>query len=88
MTSRLAEGGGDQWVQPHLTFCYPLSVSHELVQWSLIDRVKNFLHVFQTAPLSLGVKQQGHEAYPSAPASAKIKKKWIYTSTPPCTFLA
>jgi hypothetical protein len=38
--------------------------------------------------LSLGVKQPGHEANHSPPASAKIKKMWIYTSIPPYAFMA
>jgi hypothetical protein len=38
--------------------------------------------------LFLGVKQLGHEADHSPPTSAKIKKTWIYTSTPPHTFMA
>jgi hypothetical protein len=33
--------------------------------------------------LSLGVKQQGHEADRKPSASTKVKKMWIYTSTPP-----
>jgi hypothetical protein len=34
-----------------------------------------------------GVKQQGREADHSPPASAEVKKKWIYTSTPPYAFM-
>jgi hypothetical protein len=30
-----------------------------------------------------GVKLPGHEAYHSPPASAEVKKMWIYTSTSP-----
>jgi hypothetical protein len=30
----------------------------------------------------LGVKRLGHEADHSPPASAEVKKMWIYTSTP------
>jgi hypothetical protein len=33
--------------------------------------------------LSLGVKRPGREAEHSTPASAEVKKIWIYTSTPP-----
>jgi hypothetical protein len=33
--------------------------------------------------LSLGVKRPGREADHSLPASAEVKKMWIYTSTPP-----
>jgi hypothetical protein len=38
--------------------------------------------------LSLGVKRQGREADHSPPASADVKKMWIYTSTPPYAFMA
>jgi hypothetical protein len=36
----------------------------------------------------LGVKQPGCEADHSPPTSAKVKKMWIYTSTPPYIFMA
>jgi hypothetical protein len=35
-----------------------------------------------------GVKRQEREADHSSPTSAEDKKKWIYTSTPPCVFMA
>jgi hypothetical protein len=35
-----------------------------------------------------GVKQPGREAEHSPPASAEVKKMWIYTSTPPYSFMA
>jgi hypothetical protein len=38
--------------------------------------------------LSLGVKWPGPEADHSSPTSAKIKKMWIYTSTPPYALMA
>jgi hypothetical protein len=38
--------------------------------------------------LSPGVKRQGHEADHSPAASAQVKKMWLYTSTPPYTFMA
>jgi hypothetical protein len=38
--------------------------------------------------LSLGVKRQGHEADQSPPASAEVKKMWIYMSIPAYTFMA
>jgi hypothetical protein len=34
-----------------------------------------------------GLKRQGLEADHSSPTSAEIKKMWIYTSTPPYTFM-
>jgi hypothetical protein len=63
--------------------------------WSSISgRVKNFL--FSTQPpiqwvprtFFLGVKRLGREADHSPPASAEVKKMWIYTSTPPHAFMA
>jgi hypothetical protein len=39
-----------------------------------------------TGDLSQRVKQQGREANHSPPTSAKAKKIWIYTSTPPYVF--
>jgi hypothetical protein len=65
--------------------------------------VKDFslLHVVQTGseahpascPMSTGgsipgVKRQGREADHSPPASAEVKKTWVYTSTPPYVFMA
>jgi hypothetical protein len=38
--------------------------------------------------LSPRVKRLGHEADHSLPASAEVKKMWIYTSTPPYAFMA
>jgi hypothetical protein len=38
--------------------------------------------------LSPGVKRPGREADYSPAASAKVKKMWIYTSTPPYAFMA
>jgi hypothetical protein len=38
--------------------------------------------------LSPGVKRQGREADHSPPASAEVKKMWIYRSTPPYAFKA
>jgi hypothetical protein len=38
--------------------------------------------------LSPGVKRPGREDAHSAPASAEVKKMWIYTSTPPYVFMA
>jgi hypothetical protein len=35
-----------------------------------------------------GVKQPGCEADHSSPTSAKVNQKWIYTSTPPYTFMS
>jgi hypothetical protein len=38
--------------------------------------------------LSPGVKRQGHEADPSPPSSAEVKKGGTYTSTTPYVFMA
>jgi hypothetical protein len=35
-----------------------------------------------------GVKRPGREAHHSPPASAEVKKMWIYTFTPPYGFMA
>jgi hypothetical protein len=41
-----------------------------------------------TGSLSPGVKRPGREADHSPPASAEVKKMWIYTSTPSYVFMA
>jgi hypothetical protein len=66
-------------------------------------RVKNFLFSMSPRPALLctqphiqwvpganssRVKQSGHEADHSPPASAEVKKMWIYTSTLPYGFKA
>jgi hypothetical protein len=66
-------------------------------------RVKNFLFSTSSRPalgsnqppiqwvpgaLSPGVKRQVREADHSPPASAEVKKMWMYTSTPPYAFMA
>jgi hypothetical protein len=43
---------------------------------------------YVSGALSLGVKRPGREADHSPPASAEIKKMWIYTFTPPYAFMA
>jgi hypothetical protein len=63
--------------------------------------IQNFLHVVQTGsgvhPTSYptgtealfpGVKRPGREADHSPPASAEVKKMWIYTSIPQYAFMA
>jgi hypothetical protein len=56
----------------------------------------SLLHVVQTGgsgahpasyPIRLGVKRPERETDHSPPASAKVKKMWIYTSTPPYAFM-
>jgi hypothetical protein len=66
-------------------------------------RVKNFLFSTSPRPsprptqppmqwiawvLSPAIKRPGREADHSSPTSAKVKKIWIYTSTPPHAFMA
>jgi hypothetical protein len=62
----------------------------------------SLLHVVQTGsgvhptsyPMGIGggsfpgVKQQGREPDHSPPATAEVKKMWIYTSIPPYAFMA
>jgi hypothetical protein len=65
--------------------------------------VKNFLFSTSSRPalgstqppiqwvlgaLSTGVNRPGREADHSPPASTEVKKMWIYTTTPPYTFMA
>jgi hypothetical protein len=40
-----------------------------------------------TAEFFAGVNRPGHKADQSSPASAEVKKMWIYTSTPPYAFM-
>jgi hypothetical protein len=71
--------------------------------FSILGRSKNFIFSIVSRPdlgahpafyimgpgaVSQVVKQPGHEADHSPPASAEIKKLWIYTSTPPYAFMA
>jgi hypothetical protein len=58
-----------------LNFLSYLGSTQPLIQWVL-------------GALSPGVKRQGREADNSPPAGAEVKKMWIYTSTPPYTFMA
>jgi hypothetical protein len=41
-----------------------------------------------TVALSTGLKRLGRESDHSPPTSAEVKKMWIYTSTPPYTFIS
>jgi hypothetical protein len=66
------------------------------------SRVKNFLFSMSSRPALgstqppiqcvpgafTGGKAVGREADHSPPANAEVKKIWIYTSTPPYTFVA
>jgi hypothetical protein len=67
------------------------------------SRVKNFLLSMSPRPalgatqppiewvagaVSLGARRPGREADHSPPTSAKVKKTWIYTSTPSYVFMA
>jgi hypothetical protein len=67
-------------------------------QSSSPGRGKNFLYSTASGPAlgptqpSIqwvpGVKRPGREADHSPPTNAEVKKTWIYTSTPPCAFMA
>jgi hypothetical protein len=48
----------------------------------------NLLSNVYREAFSPAVKRQGREADHSPPASAEVKKIWIYTSTPPYAFMA
>jgi hypothetical protein len=48
---------------------------------------KNF-HFSMSSRPAVGVKRPGREAKHSPPASAKVKKTWVYTFTAPCTFMS
>jgi hypothetical protein len=45
-------------------------------------------YLMNTGALSPGIKRPVREADHSPPASAEIKKMWIYTSTPPYAYMA
>jgi hypothetical protein len=45
-------------------------------------------YTMRTRGLFSGVKRPGREADHSPPTSVEVKKMWIYTSTPPYTFMA
>jgi hypothetical protein len=47
------------------------------------DRLWGPPNLLSNVYLSRGVKRPGREADHSSPASAVVKKMWIYTSTPP-----
>jgi hypothetical protein len=54
---------------------------------SRLDRLRGSL-TFLCTELVPGVKRQGREADNSHPASAEMKKIWIYASTSPYAFMA
>jgi hypothetical protein len=41
-----------------------------------------------TGDIFLGVRSPGREADYSPPTIAEVKKKWVYTSTSPYSFMA
>jgi hypothetical protein len=50
---------------------------------------KNFILFYKIIIVKFpGLKRPGREADHSPPASAEVKKMWIYTSTPPYAFMA
>jgi hypothetical protein len=68
------------------TACYRDSFSFYVVQTGSGVHPASYLKV--PGALSPGVKLQEREADHSPPASAEVKKMWIYTSTPPYVFMA
>jgi hypothetical protein len=48
----------------------------------------NFLSIGYRRLFTRGVKRSEREADHSPPASAEVKKMWIYTPTPPYSFMA
>jgi hypothetical protein len=52
------------------------------------DRIWSQPNLLSNGGFSPEVKRQGREADHSPPASAEVKKIWIYTSTPPYAFMA
>jgi hypothetical protein len=84
-------------------YSYWLPAGRPRSRSSSSGRVKNFLFSKSSRPalgsthphiqwlpgvLSVEVKWPGREADHSSPASAEVKKIWIYTSTPPHSFMA
>jgi hypothetical protein len=81
---------------------YGLDVPREVgVQVPVGSKIFSLLHLVQTGfevhPASYpmgtggtfpGIKRPGREADHSPPASAEVKKMWIYTSTPTYSFMA
>jgi hypothetical protein len=80
-------------VPHHLSRCsHWLQPSRSRGRSSSLSKVRIFLHVVRTVPGAhraffrngyRGLKWQEREADHSPPASAEVKKMWIYTSTPP-----
>jgi hypothetical protein len=58
--------------KPHLLLSNPYPLPH--IRWV-------------PGTISPGVKRPGHEADHSPPASAEVKKTWVYTSTRPYVFM-
>jgi hypothetical protein len=50
--------------------------------------VHQISYLTSTGAPSPGLKRPGREDDHSPPASAEVKKMWIYTSTPPYAFMA
>jgi len=70
----------DDWASiPGRSLCYHIHTASGAhlasIQWVL-------------GALSPRVKPVGHAAAHSPPSSSKVKSVWIYTSIPPCIFMA
>jgi hypothetical protein len=72
-----------QSLSPSRVNNFLFSMSSRLALWPTQPPVQWYLVAF-----SLGLKLPVHEADHSLPTSAEVKKIWIYTSTPPYTFMA
>jgi hypothetical protein len=77
-------------ISGHFMSSSPGSVKNFLFSKSSTPALGSTQPPIQWVPgvLSPGVKQPGREANHSPPASAEVKKMWIYTSTPPYAFMA
>jgi hypothetical protein len=67
--------GGGKNFHPSMSSTPALGPTPPPIQWVL-------------GALSPVVKWLGHEAHYSHPTSAKVKKTWVSTSTPPYVFMA
>jgi hypothetical protein len=84
---RIATGYGldDQGIGVQVLIGSRISVFHVIQTGSGIHPTS---YPMSTGALSLGVKRPGREADHSPPASAEVKKMWIYTSTLPYALMA
>jgi hypothetical protein len=77
------DDGGGQRLSPGRVKNFLFSMSSGPALWSTQPPIK-----WVPGALSPGVKQLGCEADHSSTTRAKVKKMWIYISTPPYAFMA